>query len=437
MGTGFTVDTPIHAARYGITSVMSLVDDQMIEQMRQVHCVRAGEPYERIADDDDDCRARRITAYLNLVGRVVGRQVRKLQSSPFEKGSEITRYFEMLPDGSLKQAYQDMLATTDGSEKARKQEALRPLATPGSIDANIMTKLDRDTYRDGVKLPQEFCEALAALRGFANSTLHSSIVFSAGLNPRLYSYVAQFPDFLPDAEGILKKKVILKVSDYRSALIQGKFLAKRGVWISEYRVESGLNCGGHAFASDGLLMGPILEEFRLKRQELVAEMQHLYVKALASRGIASNAKSYPVRITVQGGITTADEDKLLRERFKVDGTGWGTPFLLVPEVTNVDEEHLAKLVEATEEDVHLSGNSPLNTPFWALRNSASEKARLALIEQGSPGSVCPKGVCSHQYGLHGISNMPGIAHLPGTVFCGICPRRVLRRNRTRRFAKSC
>ena len=41
--------------------------------------------------------------------------------------------------------------------------------------------------------------------------------------------------------GNLEKKVILKISDYRSALIQGKFLAKKGIWISEYRVESGLN----------------------------------------------------------------------------------------------------------------------------------------------------------------------------------------------------
>lgn len=50
------------------------------------------------------------------------------------------------------------------------------------------------------------------------------------------------------------KKVVIKVSDYRSALIQGKYLAKKGIWVSEFRIESGLNCGGHAFATDGYLL---------------------------------------------------------------------------------------------------------------------------------------------------------------------------------------
>ena len=55
---------------------------------------------------------------------------------------------------------------------------------------------------------------------------------------------------------------MLKVSDFHSAVVQGKFLAKRGLWVSEYRIESGLNCGGHAFATKGLLLGPILDEFQ-------------------------------------------------------------------------------------------------------------------------------------------------------------------------------
>ena len=54
------------------------------------------------------------------------------------------------------------------------------------------------------------------------------------MNPRLYGYIAHFDDFFPDANGYIKKKIILKVSDYRSAIIQGKFLAKKGLWISEY-----------------------------------------------------------------------------------------------------------------------------------------------------------------------------------------------------------
>ena len=40
MGTGFTIDTPLHVARYGISSVVSLVDDMMIEQMRKYHSMK-------------------------------------------------------------------------------------------------------------------------------------------------------------------------------------------------------------------------------------------------------------------------------------------------------------------------------------------------------------------------------------------------------------
>ena len=35
MGTGFTIDTPLNVAKYGISSVVSLVDDLLIEKMRK------------------------------------------------------------------------------------------------------------------------------------------------------------------------------------------------------------------------------------------------------------------------------------------------------------------------------------------------------------------------------------------------------------------
>ena len=88
----------------------------------------------------------------------------------------------------------------------------------------------------------------------------------------------------------LKRKIILKVSDYRSAVIQGKFLAKKGIWISEYRIESGLNCGGHAFATDGYLMGPILAEFRDKRQELIEDTY-----AICKAALEANERTIPKR----------------------------------------------------------------------------------------------------------------------------------------------
>ncbi len=390
MGLGFTIDTPLRVAKYGISSVLSLVDDTLLEQMRKFHCEQAGEPYEEIAGDEEDARARRTTAYLDLLDRLVAAEVETLQASPFEPGSEITRYYEMLPESPLKRRYRDMLGADDPAEKASLQDELRRQATPGGIDVNVMSRGDADAYRDGKKLPQEFCEAMAALRGYAASTLRSSIVLSAGMNPRLYTYAATFDDFFPDADGQLKKKIILKVSDYRSAVVQGKFFAKRGLWVSEYRIESGLNCGGHAYATKGLMMGPILEEFKLKKEKLAEQLHGLYAKALAKSGREVPEQPHEIRITAQGGIGTPEENDFLLNHYQVDATGWATPLLLVPEVVNIDEEHLQKLASATDKEVFLSDNSPFGMPFWNLRNSASEEARRQRIDEGKPGSVCLK-----------------------------------------------
>lgn len=393
MGTGFSIDTPIKVAQYGISSVISLVDDALIEEMRQYYCGITGKKYVPITKYEDDSRARRITAYLDLVGQIVKEKFESVKASPFEDGSEIAKYFEMLPDDSpLKVLYRKMLAAADRKIKKQLQEQLRAEMRPGNIDVNIMTKLDRTNYTpDRKELPAEFSDAMAALRGYAKSTLTSAIVFSAGINRRLYSYCEKFEDFYADATGFIKKKIILKVSDYRSSIIQGRFFAKKGLWVSEFRVESGLNCGGHAFASDGFLLGPILEEFKNKKRELIAGLHKIYNKALKLKKRISFERPHETRITAQGGIGTARENRFLIDRYHIDGTGWATPFLLVPEATNVDESTLRKLTEAGENDLYLSDSSPLGIPFNNLRDSLSDLERVRRIEAGRPGSPCPKG----------------------------------------------
>ncbi len=388
MGTGFTIDTPLKVARFGIDSVIQIVDDVLIEQMRKVHSDRAGEAYQEIADNEEDARARRITAYLNLIHLLVERQMDEVREQPFEPGTDLTRYFEMLPEGPLKTSYREMLNGRDEDRASVLEAHLRERVVPGAIDVNIMTKLDRDP--GGSKQPG-FSDALSGLRGFARSDLGSAVVFSAGLNPRLFGYLTAFDDFFPDEQGELRKRIILKVSDYRSAFVQGKYLAKRGLWVSEYRVESGLNCGGHAFPTSGQLMGPILEEFRTKRPELIESLHVMTNAALAAGNRLPLDNPPPVRITAQGGIGTTAEQTLLLENFDLDSTGWGTPFLLVPEVTNVDDSHRTRLQEASDGDVELSDASPFGIPFWNLRNSASDVLRRARIAIGKPGSPCPKG----------------------------------------------
>ncbi|SFD47338.1 hypothetical protein SAMN05518672_10287 [Chitinophaga sp. CF118] len=383
LGLGYSIDTPVKVARFGISSVVSVVEDGLIEKMREYHCAQSDEEYIAITEKDDDYRARRITAYLDLLGRIVDRQMKELLVQPFTKDADIVKYFEMLPiDSPVRKHYEVMLIS---SEKETLQELLRKEIRPGAIDVNIMSKIDNLTHGS-----PEFSDALSALRGIANSQLHSSIVFSAGYNPRLYNYIENFPCFFPDTNGVLSKKVILKVSDFRSALIQGKLLAKKGIWISEFRIESGLNCGGHAFATEGMLLGPILEEFKQKRSELATELFELCNIANMVKGNPVFPQQPPLKITVQGGIGTSNEDLFLMEYYGVDGTGWGSPFLLVPEVTNVDDHTLQQLATAKKEDYFLSAASPLGIPFQNFRNSTAEEQRKERIAKGRPGSPCYK-----------------------------------------------
>jgi len=389
MGIGYTIDTPLKVSQYGINSVISLVDDILLEKLRKMYCGKYAIPYNEITKNTEDFRAKRVTSYLNLINSLAEKKFEKLKNATIEKTNKIKEYFNMLPDTStIKQKIKKLKAEYFDLDKAGNW--IKDNLSMGSIDVNIMTKLDKENYVKGEKLPAEYNDAHAALRGYANSDLNSSIVLSAGMNPRLYGYLKQFEDFYPDQNGKINKKIILKVSDYRSALIQGKFLAKKGLWVSEYRIESGLNCGGHAFASDGYLMGPILAEFRDKRKELIHEIHKIFVKALSNKKGLILKTELPVKITAQGGVGTAEEHRFLIDHYQVDSVGWGTPFLLVPEATTVDNSTLNKLIEAREDDLYLSNISPLGVLFNNLKGNTKDIQKLSLINKGIPGSPCPK-----------------------------------------------
>ncbi len=391
LGVGYSVDAPAKVAKYGISSVISIVDDILLEQLRKDYHQKLDKPYEPILAREKDSRAKRITAYLNLINEIVKDQFEKLRASAFEKGSEITKYFELLPDVSfLKQKYYEMLSEKEELIKLKMQNFLRDNLHCGSIDVNIMTKVDKTNYSEGLPLPSEFNDAHAALRGYANSNLESSLIFSAGMNPKLYGYLETFKDFLPQINGSFKKKIVIKVSDFRSALIQGKFLAKKGLWVSEFRIESGLNCGGHAFATDGYLLGPILEEFKNRKEELLDTLKNLFLPSLQNKEIKTDEKKLDINITVQGGVGLSTEHEFLIRNYGVKSVGWGSPFLLVPEVMNVDEKTLTQLSEAKEDDYYLSNSSPLGVPFNSIRNSGKDLERIERMENGKPGSPCPK-----------------------------------------------
>jgi len=390
MGIGFTVDTALKVAHLGINSVLSLIGDKLHEKLRKYYCEKYGLAYEEITDKIDDYKAKRTTAYLNLLDDLTAKKFESYKNSTAEYKTEIEACIDLLPNSAqLKKEFRRLMEDSSSSDQCKKwvEENLQL----GSIDVNIMTKLDRENFVKGEKLPPEHNDGHVAMRAYANSTLDSSLVLSAGLNPRLFTYMEQFEDFYPDSNGYIKKKIILKVSDYRSALVQGKFLAKKGLWISEYRVESGLNCGGHAFATDGFLMGPILSEFKNNKKELFDSVFEVLKTALDAKNKAVFEELLPFKFTAQGGVGTSEEHQFLLDEYQLDSVGWGSPFLLVPEAVNVDDETITRLIEAKEEDFYLSRISPLGVPFNSLRDTSKERERKEKIAKGKPGSPCIEG----------------------------------------------
>ncbi|MDY0988828.1 hypothetical protein SOM12_15455 [Flavobacterium sp. CFBP9031] len=404
MGLAYTIDSPIRVAQYGISSVVALADDDLIEKMRNFYSTKFNIPYEEITQKFHDYRAERITSYLNLIDKIVKEKFENFKTELAESKTALENFMSMLPNTSdIKKGFQNLL--DDGiAFKENIQNYIETNLFPGEIDVNIMTKLDKDNFVKNEQLPIEFNDAHAALRGFAKSNLESSVVLSAGMNPRLFGYFENFKDFFPNENNELKKKIILKVSDFRSAMIQGNFLAKKGLWVSEYRIESGLNCGGHAFATDGLLLGTILEEFKQKKEQLVQSAHDLMIKALQAKNQPIPENPLELKITVQGGVGTAAEHEFLLDEYNVDSVGWGSPFLLVPEATSVDKETRNLLMNAKEDDFYLSNISPLGVPFNTLKGTTNEFLKQKRIHENKAGSSCPKKflALSKEYDPHGI-----------------------------------
>jgi hypothetical protein len=158
-------------------------------------------------------------------------------------------------------------------------------------------------------------------------------------------------------------------------------------------------------------MGPILKEFREQRQELISGIHKIYNKALELKNKMPFAHPHEVKVTAQGGICTQQEDEFIRSYYGIDATGWGTPFLLCPEVSNVEDEIIEELSSATKDDLYISDVSPVFVPFSNLRQSTCDLKKEERIKAGTPGTACPKGhltfnteftekpicVASHQY----------------------------------------
>ena len=404
MGLAYTIDSPVRVAQYGISSVVSIIDDEIIEKMKNFYSAKFNLNYASISTRVEDYRAKRITAYLDMLDDIVNEKFEAFKEEISKNKTALMSFLEMLPNTSeLTAGLQNLLNQKEGITSSIKNFIEKHLS-PGSIDVNIMTKVDKDNFKNHNQLPVMYNDAHASLRGFAKSRLSSSMVLSAGMNPRLYSYIEEFDDFYPDENGNIKKKIILKVSDFRSAMVQGNFLAKKGLWVSEYRIESGLNCGGHAFATEGLLLGPILEEFKQKKHELVESAHSMMNKILEQKGKYIVETPLEMKITVQGGVGTAEEHEFLLKTYHVDSIGWGSPFLLVPEATSMDKETRRLLTKAKEKDFYISNLSPLGVPFNTVKGSSNEIIRHEKERKNRYGSSCPKKLLalSKEYSPEGI-----------------------------------
>jgi hypothetical protein len=99
-----------------------------------------------------------------------------------------------------------------------------------------------------------------------------------------------------------------------------------------------------------------------------------------------------MKITAQGGVGTSEEHNLLLDYYGLDGVGWATPFMLVPEVISIDDETLNILSNAKEDDLYFSGISPIGVPFNTVRGVSMSLKRDELAKTGKAGARCTKGI---------------------------------------------
>src|SRR5690349_12009550 len=112
MGLAYTIDSHIKVDRYGIDSLISIIEDKLVELMRQHYYKQIKRPFTPILPSEDDYRAKRITDYLNLVNQIVQDQIDSLRDTALTAGSEIAKYFEMLPSHNvLRLAYNRLMAS--------------------------------------------------------------------------------------------------------------------------------------------------------------------------------------------------------------------------------------------------------------------------------------------------------------------------------------
>ena len=132
------------------------------------------------------------------------------------------------------------------------------------------------------------------------------------------------------------------------------------------------------------------EEFKKNKEALDDNCRTLCNSVLVKKQREAIPNWVSSKITYQGGIGTSAEHNFLMSYYSTESTGWATPFLLVPEVTTLDNATRTLLKKSTKDDCYLSGISPLGVPFNTVKNTASEQQK-ERVQFGHLEVLCPKG----------------------------------------------
>ena len=74
MGLAYTIDTPFRVAHLGISSVVSIIDDEIVEKMKNFYSSKFNLNYAPVSTKTQDYRAKRITDYLDMMEEMVNQK---------------------------------------------------------------------------------------------------------------------------------------------------------------------------------------------------------------------------------------------------------------------------------------------------------------------------------------------------------------------------
>lgn len=110
MGLSYTIDSPIRVAHFGISSVISIIDDDILEKMNNFYSKKFNFSYESISTKVEDYRAKRVTAYLDMVNEVVHQKFESFKHELSKNKELLDNYTQMLPNKSdLRKGLQNLM----------------------------------------------------------------------------------------------------------------------------------------------------------------------------------------------------------------------------------------------------------------------------------------------------------------------------------------